>query len=193
MFDPFYTTKPAGRGLGLASVQGIVHAHGGSIQVVSAPGKGSRVDVLLPTVMEPSTTKAHGKRLSKYASGAAHRAVLLIEDEPFLRSALSRLLDATGFRVTEAADGPQALDIFRADSSHFDLVLLDMTLPHMHGIAVFQELRRIRPDIKIIVSTAYSEEHVLAAIREEQNWEFIRKPYPVAKLCDLMQDLLAKG
>jgi CheY-like chemotaxis protein len=193
IFDPFYTTKADGHGLGLASVLGIVHAHGGTIQVASTLGKGSRFEVVLPTVVEATVAAKPGTSPFKsVVEGAGTPTVLLIEDEELLRNTLSRLLRIKGFYVTEAADGRSALDIFRSNPLHVDVVLLDMSLPQMSGREVFDELRRIRPDVKVVLTTGYSQERVLSGMGDDQGWKFVRKPYEVARLCDVIQELLGK-
>jgi DNA-binding response OmpR family regulator len=162
--------------------------------VASSPGKGSRFEVLLPVVVEPPLAATAGTALPTGSTeGTGPPTVLVVEDETLLRSAIAKLLRAKSFYVTEAADGLSALEVFRANPTKVDIVLLDMTLPKMSGQAVFKELRRIRPDVKVILTTGLSEKQVFRDIGGEQNWRFIRKPYEIAALYNLMKGLLANG
>ena len=112
--------------------------------------------------------------------------VLVVEDEDTLRLAVSKMLRKKGLSVIEAIDGSAAVDLFRANEPDIAVVLLDMTLPGMSGPEVFAELQRIRPDIKVIVTTAYSQETTLP-IGGQQSWAFIRKPYQLNDLMNLLR------
>jgi CheY-like chemotaxis protein len=193
VFDPFFTTKFAGRGLGLAVVQGIVRDHGGAINLVSVPGRGTTFGVFLPCIGET----AHSSRAANTpASGMEHRprsgTVLIVEDEDVLRLAVSRMLRKQGFRVIEAGDGSSALELIHAHKDEIDVVLLDVTLPRVSGREVFAEVRQLRPNLKVILTSAYSRETVDASFAGEAIEGFIRKPFQLVDLVGLLQHAVSE-
>ena len=190
IFDPFFTTKFAGRGLGLATVKSIVLAHRGAIEVTSSVGHGTSVQVLLPCAagFAPSSVVGSASRISTaYGSGS----VLIVEDESTLRSAVSRMLQGKGFTVSEASDGTTAMEILRSTEEHFDAMLLDFTLPGVSSREVFDEARRLHPDLKVILTSAYDRDTVNANSRWLNSAKFIRKPFKLDELLGLLGELLS--
>jgi PAS domain S-box-containing protein len=189
VFDPFFTTKSAGRGLGLWVVHGIVRSLGGAIQIASEPGNGTTVHIFLPCA------EAMAGATVDPASGANEEArpfrkftVLVVEDEEPLRQAVVNMLGREGYEVYEAANGSAAIDLLRADSGKIGCMLLDMTIPGATSPEVIAEVARVRPDIRIIVTSAYSQEMLADKISALQICAFIRKPFRLADLVKMLQD-----
>jgi len=182
VFDPFFTTKSAGRGLGLAVVGGIVRGLAGEIRVASDAGKGTTFQVLLPC--------AEGKAMATDAAIGCEESVLpsqectvlVVEDEVPLRQAIVKMLRNSGFVVLEANDGSAAIDLLRASADKIDMILLDATIPGASGAQVVAEAARSRPEIRVILTSAYSQEMLKAPLSASQVRGFIRKPFHVGDL-----------
>lgn len=154
VFDPFYTTKETGRGLGLAAAQGIVMNHGGAITLESAEHKGTTFSVLLP---KPTTIVDAMTNAPSALPNVASANVLLVDDHPLARRALANLLEAEGHSVICGNDGQEALDIFRESGDTIDCVVLDYSMPKLNGIEVVGELRKSSTEIPIILCSGYAE------------------------------------
>ena len=157
IFDPYFTTKGKGEGtgLGLSVIKGIVDGCKGVITVKSEPGKGSIFDVYFP-VMETKAEKSASKA-EKEAEPTGDETVLVIDDDPAIAGLIQKFLTALGYRVTARTNPMEALELFKSDPDRFDLVITDMTMPHITGDLLTMEMRKIRPHIPVILCTGYSK------------------------------------
>ena len=178
--------------MGLAVVQRIVRRHEGSIDIESEPDKGTSVRILLPCVKEAVSPAPKDEPLvARPRPALALGTVLVVEDESTLRFAVSTMLQRRGFTVVEAGDGTAALDLIRSRQNEFTVMLLDFTLPGASSRDVWEEARRLRPDLQVILTSAYGQEAVKAAMPGAETAEFIRKPFTIESLINLFQSCKA--
>ncbi len=186
-FDPFYSTKPQGRGLGLASVLGIMRSHRGCVGVESAPGQGTTVTVLIPFGGTAATESVVGAQQPQSQTG---RTILVVDDEEYLRVLSRRMLTHLGYEVHVADGGPAALEICRRLGADLDCVLLDLIMPEMDGTEVFAELRRLYPDLKVLLTSGYHEAEVSRRFAGRGLAGFLQKPYVLEGLAGKLNEVL---
>jgi PAS domain S-box-containing protein len=190
IFDPFFTTKSAGHGLGLAIVNGIVRSLRGKIQLMSDLGRGSTFRISLPCDAS-GRVQERIPPSQEIAESPALTSVLVLEDEEILRQAVARAMRKSGFEVLEASNGSVAIEMLRANGKRIDLMLLDVTFPGASINDVIREYGRVRPDGKVILTSAYSEEMTRTTISAAQIYCFIRKPFYLAELVKTLRDALS--
>jgi CheY-like chemotaxis protein len=184
IFEPFFSTKFQGRGLGMAAVYGIVRNHGGHVAIASQPGQGTQVTLYLPETEAPRAAAAVKPQAPPKAKGT----VLLVEDEPLVLEVNERILKRLGYQVVTACTGREALDHLGNSRTAIDAVLLDIKLPDMDGAALYPASRERRPDAKVIVCSGYALDGPTQALMDSGADGFIQKPF---SLDDLAQKLSA--
>ena len=178
MFEPYVSTRRHGRGLGLAAVAGIVRSHQGAIQVQSQAEIGTLFDVLLPA----SDRRADTTPDQRQAPLVGHETILILDDEPVVRRVLRRSLEMLGYRCIEAKNAGEAIELFGIHGREIDLVVIDLVMPDMNGEAVFDELRRLDPNVRCMVSSGYSQSVTLKKSTCKRLAGFLQKPYTLQTL-----------
>lgn len=180
IFEPFFSTKSAGRGMGLAAIRGIVENHDGEIRAASRPGEGATFTVLLPASVE----RRRSVRPAAIGAGPGTGKILLADDEPDVRTVVRAMLESLGYTVLEAGDGREAVELFRQRHAEIDLVLLDLVMPRLSGEGAFAEMRRIAPGVRAILASGYDESGRIDGIVASGFGGFLRKPFRRQDLVD---------
>ncbi len=188
MFEPFFTTKFVGRGLGLASTLGIVRGHDGAIAVEGETGCGCVVTIYLP-ISEEIPADADRADIDDMP-WRGHGTVLLVDDEEMVRFVVGGLLRRLGFDVLGARNGREAIQVFQRNSNIIDLVLLDLQMPELDGVDTFFEIRKLRPEIQIILCSGYDEKTATEHLVGRGLAGFIQKPYTFANLKRMIRSVL---
>jgi PAS domain S-box-containing protein len=186
MFDPFFTTKFTGRGLGLAAVQGVVRAHRGAIKVYTQPGKGTTFKVLFPALGRSADTQA--APVAEPRLNGRGRRILVVDDEEDVRVFARKVLALAWFAVTLAADGQAGVEALAAAPAAFELVLLDLTMPRLGGADAYREMRRLKGDVRVVLSSGFAAQEATTGFEGKGLAGFLRKPYRTDELLKTVFD-----
>ncbi len=203
-FEPFFSTKERGRGMGLAACFGVVTNHGGHLALDSAPGVGTVARVYLPFAgpgVVASSDEYDIRDFAALADNTPHepiatpsvrlgKTVLVVDDEPTIVEVLEEHLTAAGYRVLKAVDGQVAIDVVRAEQGSIDLIFLDLSMPNMDGTTAFPHLQQARPGAKVVIASGYDLDHRAQRLLDHGADRFIQKPFRADVLVGLVDELL---
>ena len=190
IFEPFFSTRFTGRGLGLAAADGIVRAHRGAIHLTKNEGLGTTFSVLLPSVETQQVPRA---RYTTPGRQAGFPTVLVVDDEEVVAKTVETSLQKRGYRVITAANGAAALDIIRKTDCEISVVLLDLTMPGLSAKDVLRRIRETHRTLPVILSSGYSEEDALSHIESDRIDAFLQKPYTAKVLLQSVHDCLTRA
>jgi PAS domain S-box-containing protein len=193
IFEPFFSTKGPGKGtgLGLSVVYGIVQQHGGWINVYSEPGHGTTFKIYLPAHKEKVEGITKTKVPISELQGGNER-ILLVEDEKNVREFVSKALTQCGYNLFIAENSQQAIDIFKKEKGKFDLIFSDVVLPDKNGIELVEILRAKKKDIRILLSSGYTDHKSQWPLIQEKGYRFLQKPYTLTDLLSVLREVLNK-
>jgi len=195
VFEPFFTTREMGRGtgLGLASAYGIIKNHNGFINVYSEKGKGSTFNIYIPAAVKKDVKGKYTDMDDAIDATPCTETILLVDDESLILDVASDMLKTMGYTVITAQDGPSALETYAQKQAEIDLVILDMVMPDMGGGEVFDELKKINPQVKVLLSSGYSLNGQASRIIDRGCDGFIQKPFTMGDISRQLRGILRTG
>jgi CheY-like chemotaxis protein len=193
IFEPFFTTKNPGKGtgLGLATVYGIVKQSGGSIQVETEIGKGTKFKILLPRIQEMETGKPAAGGETRVEMPKGSETILVVEDQEMVRDLACQILRMQGYQVLQAADGNTAISLCQEYGDPIDLILTDVVMPQMSGRQMIEKISPLHPNIKVLYMSGYSKDAVQQSGLDSQI-AFIHKPFSSAALAYKVREALTR-
>ncbi len=188
IFDPFFSTKPTGKGLGLSILFGIVKSSEGGINLITEEGKGTVFQIFLPIHNSRPEESVSGEISPKEKKGKRELRILVVDDEKWVRDMLLDVLSLLGYVPYGVSSGVEALSEIEKDPEAFDIVILDYSMPKMNGVETLKKIREIAPDLPVILSSGYTDMEVLKKV-EKLRGVFIHKPYKMEALEELIKNL----
>jgi len=200
IFDAFYSTKENGVGLGMWMVKNTTKKYNGKIVINSKPKEGTIFKISFPVLTEnkkqlpnQSKTKKTKKQYDKPPTNQKEITVLLIDDEPLVRSGISRQLRSAGYNVLMAADGNEGLNIFKQNIDNIELILQDFILPGIRGDQLLQKFKEQKPELPVIVISAYPDKDTFASIKEKGAYDILPKPFEMHELLNIIQKAIIES
>ena len=189
LFEPFFTTKGKGTGLGLATVYGIIKQNNGFINVYSEPEKGTTFRIYLPRT-EDETTTIEKSEMIKRQTKQGSETVLIAEDEESIRVLINKVLLSNGYKVLEAKSGEGAIEVSGEFKGDIDLLITDMVMPGINGVELYNKLKSVRPNLKVVFMSGYTEEAAIQCGELEKGSAFLSKPFNTDDLLNKIRDVL---
>jgi len=188
VFEPFYTTKFSGRGLGMSAVLGIISAHNGALQLTSKPGQGTTFKIYLPIHDGERNSEAAFQHVD--AAWRARGTILLVEDEEPVRMVAKTMLKSLGFTVYEASNGKEAIDLFQKYASHISIVVTDLGMPVMDGYTLIRELKSLKPNLPVVIATGFGDIDVTSRIARTDIAGLVGKPFNFDQLRNVLKSVV---